>query len=444
MKSEWLNRIYLSRNFFTFGAALVVIFAFGFSIPILFTIGKIGLVILVAMLFVDVVILFLPGIRINAKRSIAPKIGLDDKTPVKLIIEAFSPVDLSAEIIDELPFQLQIRDLNIFKPLQTGLNEFHYIIRPKSRGIYRFGSINVRINTRINLVKRRLVLGKPENVTVLPSIQQMHENELIAFSKLSAPVGFRRHNKIGKSYEFEQISTFTEGDDYRNINWKATSRTRELMVNKYQDERSQNFYCIISKGRAMKMAFDNLTLLDYSINSSLALLNVVLKKYDRAGLITFSDKIGTAIRAENRIGQIQKIIDSLYKEKERDSEPSYELLFQAINRVIKNRSFLMLFANFENLDMARRALPVLIQINRKHLLVLTMFKDTELEARANEDSKTLDSIYKTTLARKHLNEKEEIAHLMRRQGIHTIVAKPHELSPVVIEKYLELKSKGII
>jgi uncharacterized protein (DUF58 family) len=104
----------------------------------------------------------------------------------------------------------------------------------------------------------------------------------------------------------------------------------------------------------------------------------------------------------------------------------------------------MLFANFENLDMAMRVLPVLKRINNKHLLVLTLFKDTELEARANENAKTVESIYKTTLARKHLNEKEEIAHLMRRQGIHTIVAKPEELSPVVIEKYLELKSKGII
>lgn len=444
MKPGLINKVFLSRNFFAFGSALVVIFAFGFAIPLLFVVGKLGLLAFIALVAVDLSLLFLPGNQISARRVIAEKIGLDDKTPVKLIVESVSQLRLQAEILDELPFQLQTRDLQLTGELQTGLNEFHYVIRPKSRGSYIFGRLNILLNSRLNLVQRRLVFDRTQAVTVFPSVQQMHENELIAFSKLSAPVGFRRHNKIGKSYEFEQISAFTEGDDYRNINWKATSRTRELMVNKFQDERSQNFYCIISKGRAMKMAFNNLSLLDYSINSSLALLNVVLKKYDRAGLITFSDKIGTAIRAENRIGQIQKIIESLYKEKERDSEPSYELLFQAINRVIRNRSFLMLFANFENLDMAMRVLPVLKRINNKHLLVLTMFKDTELEVRANEDSSNVESIYKTTLARKHLNEKEEIAHLMRRQGIHTIVARPEELSPVVIEKYLELKSKGII
>ena len=443
MKKGWLNRIFLSQYFFAFGAALVVILAFGFSVPVLFTVGKLAIAILILLTTVDTILLFLPSLQINSERSIPKRIGLDDHTPVRLVVNSVSPIDLDAQIQDELPFELQERHFNLNSELKTGANEFHYIIQPKSRGIYHFGRTIVLINSRLNLVKRRLVFDNQEDIAVYPSIKQMHENELIAFSKLSTPVGFRRHNKIGKSYEFEQISSFTEGDDLRNINWNATSRVRELMVNRYQDERSQSFYCIVSKGRSMGMSFNNLTLLDYSINSSLALLNVVIKKYDKAGLITFSDKIGTAIRAENRIGQIQKVLDSLYKEKSRDTEPSYELLFQAINKIIERRSFLMLFANFENLDMARRVLPFLKQINRKHLLVLTMFKDTELQLRTVDTNNSIDSIYKATLAQKHLQEKDEIARMMRSQGIRTIVSTPKDLSPNVIEKYLELKSKGI-
>lgn len=443
MKQNWLNRIFLSQYFFAFGAALVLILAFGFSIPILFTVGKVGIVLLILLVVVDAVLLYLPSNNIRLERIIPTRIGLDDPTPVKLVAEIQSGIELNAEILDELPFQLQERNFSINTEYNKGISEFHYVIHPKSRGKYDFGKTNVLINSRINLVRRRLIFKNSCSIAVYPSIKQMHENELIAFSRLSNPVGFRRHNKVGKSYEFEQISTFTEGDDLRNINWKATSRVRELMVNRYQDERSQNFYCIISKGRSMEMSFNNLSLLDYSVNSSLALLNVVLKKYDKAGLITFSDKIGSAIRAENRIGQIQKILQSLYKEKARDTEPSYELLFRAINKVIERRSLLMLFANFENLDMAKRALPFLKQISKKHLLVLTMFKDTELQLRTVDTNKSVDSIYKATLAEKHLLEKEEIARMMRRQGIRTLVSAPKDLSPMVIEKYLELKSKGI-
>ena len=438
------NKLFLTSSFFAYGSALVLLFAFGFSIPVLFTVAKLGLACLICCSIADGIILFLPTNKFSARRVIANKIGLSDKTLVKLFIEVETNFSLSGLILEELPFQLQSRGFRIASILINGTNPFVYSVLPLNRGIYQFGNTNLMINSKLNLIRRRIVLDTAKNIAVYPSIKQMHEQELLAFSRMNSPAGFRKFNKIGKSYEFEQISLFNEGDDYRNINWKASSKRNELMVNKYQDERSQNFYCIVSKGRAMKMAFNQMSLLDYSINSSLALLNVVLKKYDKAGLITFSDKIGTAIRAENRMGQIQKILESLYKEQERGVEPSYELLFQAINRIIKTRSLLMLFANFENLDMALRAMPYLKRIAKKHLLVMILFQDTELEARANEEGKSIESIYQVTLAKKHLHEKDEIAHIFRKQGIHTLVSKPEDLSSSAIEKYLELKSQGII
>ena len=64
------------------------------------------------------------------------------------------------------------------------------------------------------------------------------------------------------------------------------------MVNQYQDERSQSIYSIIDKSRTMRMPFDDMTLLDYAINSTLAFSNVALKKGDKVGLHAFSDRLG--------------------------------------------------------------------------------------------------------------------------------------------------------
>ena len=97
--------------------------------------------------------------------------------------------------------------------------------------------------------------------------------------------------RIGHSYEFEQIKNYVRGDDYRSINWKATSRRGHLMVNQYEDERAQQVYNIIDKSRSMKMPFNGMSLLDYAINTSLVISNVALQKHDRAGLMTFSDKM---------------------------------------------------------------------------------------------------------------------------------------------------------
>ncbi len=213
---------------------------------------------------------------------------------------------LQATIIDELPNQLQERNFKIEKTLEPGRNTAVYKMRPIDRGIYKFGSLNVLLEGPLHFYQTSRRIAFESEIAVYPSMKQMHETELLAFSRMARPYGHKRYKRIGQSYEFEQISPFTEGDDYRSINWKATGKTRELMVNHYQDERSQNLYCVISKGRAMKMAFRHVTYLDYAINATLAISNVALKKYDNVGLITFSNKIGTALRAENRSGSNSK------------------------------------------------------------------------------------------------------------------------------------------
>lgn len=444
MKKGFLTSFFFTPQFFISGVAVIMLFAFGFAFSILFFIAKVALILLAIMLIADGVLLYSSVSRLTASRKIGRILGLGDDTPIEIQIAYRGTISLQAEIIDELPVELQERAFKIEMALEPGLNHLSYSITPIDKGVYHFGNLNVIIESPIRLARRKITLAISRDVPVYPSVEQMHQLELVAFSRVSTLQGAKKYRRIGQSYEFEQIAPFVEGDDYRNINWKATGKTRELMVNQYQEERSQNMYCIISKGRAMKMAFHHMSYLDYAINSTLAISNIALKKYDRVGLITFSDKIGTALRAENRQGQLQKILESLYHEKERELEPSYELLYQSISRIITSRSLLLLFANFENANMLDRALPILRQINKKHVLVLVLFEDEELEARARQKANSVSEIYQLTLARQHQSEKREIAARLHRQGIQTIVSTPKNLSLEVINKYMELKSRGII
>jgi uncharacterized protein (DUF58 family) len=444
MRKGWSQKLWLTPLFFTTGATAIFLCAFGFSFPLLFRLGQVVAAILVILSAADAVLLFNKNVSLKGSRELPNILGLADDTEVKIILDLISSIPLQATIIDELPNQLQERNFKMEKTLEPGRNTAVYKMRPIDRGIYKFGLLNVLLEGPLHFIKRRVALPLTSEIGVYPSIKQMHETELLAFSRTASPVGQKRYKRIGQSYEFEQISPFTEGDDYRSINWKASGKTRELMVNHYQDERSQNLYCVISKGRAMKMAFRHITYLDYAINATLAISNVALKKYDNVGLITFSDKIGTALRAENRSGQIRKVLDSLYHEKERTLEPDFELLFKSVNRLARNRSLILLFANFETKHTADRALPLLKKISRKHLLVMVLFKDSELVDKAEQTKESVEDVYRVTLAAKQASEREEIANKLRKQGIQTISCMPEQLSVEVINKYLELKSRGII
>ena len=192
------------------------------------------------------------------------------------------------------------------------------------------------------------------------------------------------------------------------------------------------------------MPFDDLSLLDYSINTSLVLSNIALHKADKAGLITFSDKVDVLLPAERSRPQLQKILDSLYRQKEKNREANFELLYTTVRNFVKGRSLLFLYTNFESMYAMERVLPILRKLNKFHLLVVVFFENTEITNYGNKHAETLRDIYDQTIAQKFSSEKNQIVQQLRQYGIQAILTPPKELSINSINKYLELKARGMI
>ena len=272
----------------------------------------------------------------------------------------------------------------------------------------------------------------------------MKRYDLKNLLKISRIQGIKKIRRIGHSYEFDQIKKYVHGDDYRSINWKATSRSAELMVNHFEDEKAQQVYCLLDSGRAMKMPFDNMSLLDYAVNSSLVISNTVLKKHDKAGVISFSEKEGAAVKAVRNKNQLKRIMESLYAVEESEKESNYDFLFQTLRRLVSIRSLLMLFTNFESVQSMRRVLPILRKINRTHLLVVVFFENVPVLEYSRAPSENVEDIYYRTSAESFVYEKRLIAKELTNYGIQTILCKPQDLTISTINKYLELKSRGLI
>ncbi|MBK8968276.1 MAG: DUF58 domain-containing protein [Saprospiraceae bacterium] len=440
-----MRNLYLTNRFFWLFGGLIALFALAFPVPALFPVAKAMFVTVLALVLVDVFLLFGRRPNVLCVRELNPVFSLSDPNPVTLRLHNAGALRLRLSVVDELPVQFQRRDFE--EQLTMAPEEkstIRYELRPLTRGAYHFGNINVFVATRLGLVERRVIFVQPQEVAVYPSIIQMKRYELRAMQHIAHETGIKKIRRIGHSYEFEQIKNYVQGDDYRSINWKASSRRAALMVNQYEDERSQQVYCIVDKSRVMRMPFDGLSLMDYAINTTLAISNIILKKQDKAGLLTFSDVIGATLKAERSAGQLSLILEALYREKERTGESNYELLYEAVRRMISMRALLLLFTNFESMYALERALPTLRRLNRFHLLVVVFFENTEIRALAHEDVNRTADIYRQTVARQFLQEKKEMVYKLRQFGIQAILTKPEDLTLDTINKYLELKSRGLI
>nr|WP_155172438.1 DUF58 domain-containing protein [Fulvivirga kasyanovii] len=424
---------------------IIFLFILGFPWSIFTVIGKTALVAFVAVIIADVVMLHGKSVTFTCSRSTSRLLSLGNDNEVVLRITSMAAIPLSLQVIDELPYQLQRRDFVKYTHLEPGGKEqIIYTVRPLVRGQYNFGKVHLFVHSVIGLVQRRISFDFEENVAVYPSIIDMKKYELKAAMSVTSNFGIKKMRRIGHSYEFEQIKEYTIGDDYKSMNWKATSRANKLMVNSYTDEKAQQVYCLIDKSRYMKMPFNGLSLLDYSVNSSLVIANTSLQKQDKAGLITFSDNIGSIIKADRSRSQLKKILEALYREEESRLDANYEKMYTVLRRTLRGRSLIFLFTNFESVHSLERVLPVLRKINKLHLLVVVVFENKELINYYRAEKKTLKDIYYKTIAHKIASDREQITNELSHYGIQHIFTRPENLSINAINKYLELKSRGMI
>ncbi|WET48564.1 DUF58 domain-containing protein [Chryseobacterium indologenes] len=440
-----MKNLYINTRFFFTLIGVGILYVLAFFFPVLMWAGHIALLICFLAAMVDYLLIFNQKNGIQAQRILPEKLSNGDENFVKIDIKNNYNFKITTKIIDEIPFQFQKRDFLIEKPINAGTNTFfQYSLEPKERGEYHFGGLNIYASSPLGFVSKRFSFQKDAMLASYPSFVHLRKYELMALQSEFLLGGIKKIRKLGHTMEFEQIKEYVPGDDIRTINWKATSKANRLMVNQFQDEKSQRIFMLIDKGRTMKMPFKGLSLLDYSINATMALSHIILRKGDRAGMMTFSKKAENKIAAENTSGQLKKISESLYNIKTDFFESDFNRLYQDIKYSINQRSLILLFTNFETLDGLNRQLKYLRGIAKNHLLVVVFFKNSELQTLIHKNPESMQEIYDEIVAEKFEFEKKLIIQELRKYGIYTVYTLPENLNIDVINKYLEIKARGIL
>ncbi|WP_406684544.1 DUF58 domain-containing protein [Seonamhaeicola sp. MEBiC1930] len=440
-----LKPFYIQNRFFYICIGIMILFVISFVFPVWFNTVRLLLLVLIALTFLDTLILFATKRGLKGTRTLPEKLSNGDKNPIHLSIENFYTFPVYIRIIDEIPEQFQVRNFKIDRKLTpSSITALEYEVRPTERGEYHFGKLNIYVSSVFGLISRRFSFNDGEMVPTYPSFIQLRKYNLLAISNNLNQYGIKKVRKLGHTMEFEQIKEYVLGDDLRTINWKATAKKNQLMVNQYQDEKSQPIYSVIDKGRVMKMPFNGLSLLDYAINAALVISNVALKKQDKAGIFSFSKKVENRVVAERRSSQMNLILEGLYNVNTDFFESDFGRLYADIKRNITQRSLILLYTNFETLDGLHRQLPYLKGIAKSHLLVVIFFKNTELNNLIQNKAETVQQAYDKVIAEKFSFEKRLIVNELKKYGIYSILTTPENLTIDTINKYLEIKARGLL
>lgn len=439
---KFYTDLFLGKRLFIALGLSVALFLFSFFLSFLGDLPYFFFGALLVLVVIDLVLLYRSEKTVFLRREVPDRLSNGDENEIKIYLENFYPFEVSIGIIDEIPFQFQKRD-NWFDTKLSPREQktITYNLRPTKRGEYEFGISRLYVQSPLGLVSRRFNIGTDKMVPVYPSFLKLRQYELMAISNRLTDIGIKKMRRIGHSMEFDQVKNYVAGDDYRTVNWKATARKGDLMVNSYTDEKAQHIYCVIDKSRAMKMPFEGLSLLDYAINASLILSSVALVKQDKAGLITIAQKTGSIVPADRRPTQLNKIMEVLYKEKTRYLETDMEALYISVRATLKQRSLVVFFTNFESMSALERQLPFLKCIAKFHLLLVVFFENTTLKTLSEEPAKDVEGIYIKTIAEKFAFEKKLMIKELTKHGILSLLTTPQNLTVNVVNRYLAIKAK---
>lgn len=478
----------LTKRFFYLFVLCIVLALVGMQWSLCLILSKVGIVALAFVTAAEAAVLLFVSQRLKVERTHNTYFSLSQHNEVKLTVDLLLPDFMKAlvtvETFDDVPASFIT---NAGNDGFSGLGAFTYSAVPQRRGSFQIDLTRCFLRfRRPGLVEVRRFLAKGNEIKVYPSFKNLDKLELQA-AAMEQKAGPKRLRRKGNSTAFDQIRPYIAGDDVRTINWKASARATTLMVNTYTDERSQPIIPILCAGPSMQNATNGITLLDRAASAAIALASSAIRHYDEAGLLTVSQRgVEQYIAPERSTKTVANMLehtfrfglepseeeqffiedpdvwpDEMTEEEARqiresilvyDAEPDFDAMAAYVNRWISRRSLLVLFANFENIEMARHNLPALLRISRKHAFVVVLFENEGVKATASgysndTDRKTTNKLYEMrfrTLCNDYLEQQLLLADYMQKQGINVILTSPQNLTSAVLQKYLEMKSRAAI
>lgn len=437
--------MFLSQRFFYIAAVIAVLSALGFWWSPFYIAAIVALCTLSAATLLDGVLTRI-ALQFKGKRHVDKRICICAQNKVTLTIINDSRLTTRVTLIDESPAGINHSPIGspqfILRPGQK--ISTNYYLMPTQRGHYRFGHLLAFASTTIGLWQHRISLVRSQDVKVYPEFRQLKEREQQYLMYRDVKGSRKMVRSVSHSTEFEEIREYVKGDDYRRINWKATARRQILMVNHYDEERSQLLYNIIDHGRQMQRSFEGLTLADYAVNATLQLSFTAMNHDDLVGLVTFGHGSPRVVPARKSHKQLNILLEQLYRLQWKYAESDFSQLVSTLVKCVPRRALIMLYTDFYTLDALYRQLPHLQRIARRHALVVVFFEDRQLKTAATplppQASNGEHIIH--ALSADLVLQKQTMVDILRRNGINAILTIPDLLTGNVVRRYFTLKQQG--
>lgn len=383
---------------------------------------------------------------VGIKREFGGRFAVGAEQEVRLEIQNNTARPVSIFVKDEYPPAMLLsgpREAHLFVEAQRSV-ALIYQLTPPRRGQFEFGQIAIRFRSRLGLVWCQTKAAAGEFVKVYPNMRRAREAELKALGARALVAQHRKTSWRGEGREFESLRDYVRGDELRHISWTATARRGKLTTRQYQIERDQNILIAIDAGRLMTARIENETKLDSAVHATLALMSAAARAGDNAGLVVFGRRIKAYLPPGRGREQLDAALEALYPIEPEMIEPSYARAFEFIAANCKRRSLVVLLTDLVDEEGSRELLTSLKLLRPRHLPLVVTIADRDLKAVVREAPASVRDLFTQSVAEEIITYRETALRLVESQGGLALDVTAAVLAPALLEKYLQVKERGLL
>jgi uncharacterized protein (DUF58 family) len=407
--------------------------------------GGAALALLLVALVAD--LLWLPtGGQVAVERDLPPSVGLGDRVEGSYTIRNASARTLRVALRDRFPAIVAGGTGSGTATLAPRtVVTLPFTVEGRERGEAAPGPVGLRVTGTLGLAALRIVTDPADRIRVVPSLSGVRQFRLLAMQHRLTDVGVRVLRRKGDGQSFASLREYVRGDDPRHIDWKATSRRAKLITREFTVERSQTVLTLIDAGRGMTQRAGEWARFDHALRSALVLTDIAATAGDRVGTLVFDDEIRAFVPPLQRAGALSAVRDALVPVRPSSTEPDYAGAFRYLAAHVRKRALVVFYTDVIDTRASAALLAHVARGAARHLvLVVAMRTDALFDAARVPAEASPARAFDGAAAEEVIQARQGALERMRRAGVVVADVSPASMTAAVVNRYLELKSRGAL
>lgn len=399
---------------------------------------------LVLIVTIDLFTLPRPG-SIRIQRTMPRVASLGNRHPVELTIDNTSRHAVYMHLADDAAEGLAIEPPlhRLIIPAGKRLLAEHAFI-PHRRGAFELQHVYGQLFSRWRLWLQQQSFDCASPLHVYPNIKQIGEYALLARTNRLSQIGVRRTRRPGQDNNFERLRDYQLDDNYKHIDWRASARRQKLTVKQFQTDQSQRVIFLLDCGRMMTNEYQQLSLLDYALNSVLMLSYVALAQGDSVGMLCFSDEIHSYIPPAGGKRQMNHLLHAGFDQFPRLVQSRFDKAFLYLSGHCRRRSLVVLITNVIDQVNASQIESYMGNLVGRHVALLVLARDHRIFEAADNPAPDSAAIYRSAAACQLLLWRDQVIRGMKARGGLALDVFPEDMTSPLVNQYLEIKARHLL